>query len=305
MDDNVKSRILKFLEYKKINASQFSQQIGVSRNYVSSMSKSIQPDKLHSISVHFPELNIEWLLIGKGEMLSSTAQNSGINKEILEKFYALFESRENEHKTILGQNSEIIRQNSDIIKQNSRGDAAEWRVDKDCDKIYREMKKAIYILYVIVFALAGWFASVCYRDLRFDADSSAGIIVSILGIMVTSLIGWQIYSVINLKEIQKALDKSTNEVNMIKCDFNNFKKYVDAETYANNATSLYILNRYIESILNILKALQLYAEIESYTYKKDDIKRGIHLCVTNWATCLTEGRGKSQYSGNIGLHRRR
>lgn len=119
MDDNVKSRILKFLEYKKINASQFSQQIGVSRNYVSSMSKSIQPDKLHSISVHFPELNIEWLLIGKGEMLSSTAQNSEINKEILEKFYALFESRENEHKTILGQNSEIIRQNSDIIKQNS------------------------------------------------------------------------------------------------------------------------------------------------------------------------------------------
>lgn len=158
------------------------------------------------------------------------------------------------------------------------------------------MKKAIYILYVIVFALAGWFAYICYRDLRFDADSSAGIIVSILGIMVTSLIGWQIYSVINLKEIQKALDKSTNEVNMIKCDFNNFKKYVDAETYANNATSLYILNRYIESILNILKALQLYAEIESYTYKKDDIKRGIHLCVTNWATCLTEGRGKSQYS---------
>lgn len=119
MDDNVKSRIFKFLEYKKINASQFSQQIGVSRNYVSSMSKSIQPDKLHSISVQFPELNIEWLLIGKGEMLSSTAQSSGIDKEILEKFYALFESRENEHKTILGQNSEIIRQNSDIIKQNS------------------------------------------------------------------------------------------------------------------------------------------------------------------------------------------
>ncbi len=52
-------------------------------------------------------------------MLTSTSPNSGIDANILEKFYALFESRENEHKTILGQNSEIIKQNSDIIKQNS------------------------------------------------------------------------------------------------------------------------------------------------------------------------------------------
>lgn len=69
METDVKSRIIKFLKYKNISASQFSQQIGASRNYVSSMSKSVQPDKLHSISIQFPELNIEWLLIGKGEML--------------------------------------------------------------------------------------------------------------------------------------------------------------------------------------------------------------------------------------------
>lgn len=127
-------------------------------------------------------------------------------------------------------------------------------------------------------------------------NDSGSDIVSALSILVTILIGWQIYSVINLKETQNALNKSTNEANIIKRDFNNFKKYVDAETHANNAASLYILKRYIESILNTLKALQLYAEIESYTDKKDDIKRGIHLCVTNWATCLIAGQGKSKYS---------
>jgi len=52
-------------------------------------------------------------------MLTSSPVNTGINQEFIEKIYALFESRENEHKTILGQNSEIIKQNSDIIKQNS------------------------------------------------------------------------------------------------------------------------------------------------------------------------------------------
>lgn len=38
METDVKSRIIKFLKYKNISASQFSQQIGASRNYVSSMS---------------------------------------------------------------------------------------------------------------------------------------------------------------------------------------------------------------------------------------------------------------------------
>ena len=76
-------------------------------------------------------------------------------------------------------------------------------------------------------------------------NDSGSDIVSALSILVTILIGWQIYSVINLKETQNALDKSTNEVNIIKRDFNNFKKYVDAETHANNAASLYILKRYI------------------------------------------------------------
>lgn len=37
METDVKSRIIKFLKYKNISASQFSQQIGASRNYVSSM----------------------------------------------------------------------------------------------------------------------------------------------------------------------------------------------------------------------------------------------------------------------------
>lgn len=101
MEDNVKSRILKFLEYKKLNASQFSQLIGVSRNYVSSMSKSIQPDKLQSISVQFPELNIEWLLIGKGEMLRDDGNNNLKNIEDMEKFLEMLRMAMEQNRALI------------------------------------------------------------------------------------------------------------------------------------------------------------------------------------------------------------
>lgn len=115
METDVKSRIIKFLKYKNISASQFSQQIGASRNYVSSMSKSVQPDKLHSISIQFPELNIEWLLIGKGEMLHNNlpdqlTTNNDHNQNSIDmntdKLIAVIESQ----NVMIRQKDEEIRQ---------------------------------------------------------------------------------------------------------------------------------------------------------------------------------------------------
>lgn len=117
----IRGRILELVRKQGFEVSKFFDEIGESYESFKGNKLTISPkaDVLVKIRTKIPDANIDWILTGEGEMLSSTAQNSGINKEILEKFYALFESRENEHKTILGQNSEIIRQNSDIIKQNS------------------------------------------------------------------------------------------------------------------------------------------------------------------------------------------
>lgn len=115
----IKDRLDLIIKYLGISGRAFAKECGFSESYYATINEGIGADKLNKILSKHPELSARWLLTGNGEMLSSTAQNSGIDKEILEKFYALFESRENEHKTILGQNSEIIRQNSDIIKQNS------------------------------------------------------------------------------------------------------------------------------------------------------------------------------------------
>ncbi|MCO6564353.1 MAG: hypothetical protein J6581_02795 [Apibacter sp.] len=65
----VKERLISYLKYEKISKSEFGRSIGVSSAYISSMRKSIQPDKIKSISLNYPNLNTEWLLTGEGEML--------------------------------------------------------------------------------------------------------------------------------------------------------------------------------------------------------------------------------------------
>lgn len=43
--------------------------------------KSIQPDKMQAISIHFPELNPLWLLLGQGEMLLSDGKKEGEQRQ--------------------------------------------------------------------------------------------------------------------------------------------------------------------------------------------------------------------------------
>ena len=72
--DTVKHRLVTYLGYKGVSKSEFGRTIGVSSAYVTSMRKSIQPDKLKAISESYPDLNVDWLLTGEGEMLNSTSQ---------------------------------------------------------------------------------------------------------------------------------------------------------------------------------------------------------------------------------------
>lgn len=65
----VKERLINYLDYKRISKTAFGRAIGVSSSYITSMRKSIQPEKLQSIALNYPDLNIDWLLTGDGEML--------------------------------------------------------------------------------------------------------------------------------------------------------------------------------------------------------------------------------------------
>ena len=68
---SIKDRIKILSEHNNINVSQFEKIIGVSNGYVNAISRSIGIDKIETILEKFPNINIEWLLTGKGEMLKS------------------------------------------------------------------------------------------------------------------------------------------------------------------------------------------------------------------------------------------
>ena len=77
METSVKERLKQFIDTLNISEREFCRRIGVSSSYVMSIKKSIQPDKMQAISIHFPELNPLWLLLGQGEMLLSDGKKEG------------------------------------------------------------------------------------------------------------------------------------------------------------------------------------------------------------------------------------
>lgn len=73
-EQSVKDRLIAFLEYEGVNKSEFGRRIGVSSAFISSMRKSMQPDKIKLIQSEFPNLNIDWLLTGEGSMLNEDSR---------------------------------------------------------------------------------------------------------------------------------------------------------------------------------------------------------------------------------------
>lgn len=69
--DTIKDRLRLFLEYRKTSQSAFERTMQLSHGYVSNMRKGFSPKVRSLIARRYPELNMDWLLTGRGEMLSN------------------------------------------------------------------------------------------------------------------------------------------------------------------------------------------------------------------------------------------
>ena len=65
-----RDRLITFIESKRMTRREFQDSIGVSISYVHNMSGSIRQPILSRIEETYPELNIDWLVNGKGEMIN-------------------------------------------------------------------------------------------------------------------------------------------------------------------------------------------------------------------------------------------
>ena len=76
----VGERLDLFIQSLGLGRYQFEMKCGLSQGYINNIRNSPHPDKLKRIANVYPELNIEWLMIGRGEMLHS--RESGLYKMV-------------------------------------------------------------------------------------------------------------------------------------------------------------------------------------------------------------------------------
>lgn len=80
----MKERLKEYLKISRITQREFCDTIGVVHSYLSSVNKDIPNRKILKIKELYPDLNIEWLVTGRGNMLNAPQQamsviNNGTN----------------------------------------------------------------------------------------------------------------------------------------------------------------------------------------------------------------------------------
>jgi len=73
MAENTLYRIKQYIDFKGVKVSAFEKEIGMSNGSFASQlrnNKTIGVDKLENILKKYPDLDPQWLLTGKGEMLT-------------------------------------------------------------------------------------------------------------------------------------------------------------------------------------------------------------------------------------------
>lgn len=120
---SVKERVKIFLSDSEMTVTAFEKSIKASNGYVNSISKSIGVDKLEQIIENYPNLNIEWLLAGKGEMLRSREASAGVlaentrlkaeNTQLKEKINALNELKALQQDLIASLKAQLGEQSGD------------------------------------------------------------------------------------------------------------------------------------------------------------------------------------------------
>lgn len=73
-----KERILQFIEYKGLSVASFEKEVGLSNGAVRNMGQDTRQKTLDKISKTYPELNIDWVVTGNGNMLNNWVPNNDV-----------------------------------------------------------------------------------------------------------------------------------------------------------------------------------------------------------------------------------
>ena len=116
----VKSRLSKFIAHLGLNNSTFEKKCGLSNGYIRNFKGNLGTQKLEDILNAFPQLDKDWLLFGKGNMLKGSenqpqnpTEEKPEEKGMVDKLLFLVESQRKDIETLI----ELIKNKDERIEE--------------------------------------------------------------------------------------------------------------------------------------------------------------------------------------------
>lgn len=135
MQDTLKERLIEFIKSQGLSQGKFEKRMNFSNGYVNSISKGIGGDKLQRIIGEFPQLNSDWLLYGRGNMLNNEkevpAGNIEMSREVFDKISQLIDTVCSQQGTIADQQKLITEQHRTIDRLTSPVESSGVRSAED------------------------------------------------------------------------------------------------------------------------------------------------------------------------------
>jgi hypothetical protein len=116
----ITERVLKFLDFKGITRYKFCKDLGLSKTFLDKP-REISTDKYANILVYFSDLNPDWLLTGKGEMLKP--KSAAIHNNVEEKPPPAVPESEPVaaiYSMLIERNESLARENGEMKAENKQ-----------------------------------------------------------------------------------------------------------------------------------------------------------------------------------------
>lgn len=109
----IKQRLVEYAAFKGLSAYNFGTKNNLSNSFFSNQSQ-VGSDALLKIFRNYPELNFDWVITGRGEMLMSENSKKCANcEDFKEKYYSLLEKNQVLQEEAIG----YLKQKEIIINQ--------------------------------------------------------------------------------------------------------------------------------------------------------------------------------------------
>jgi hypothetical protein len=115
--NTIKDRLLFFIKnYTKMGQNKFEKFIGITIGNINKIKNGISTTTVEKIFLKYPELILEWLIIGEGNMLKAATSDGGDILAEIQKLKGEIDNWKDKYMAVLEENRELNKENNALKK---------------------------------------------------------------------------------------------------------------------------------------------------------------------------------------------